>query len=134
LAVLESRGGKLLGDREAEGPLSQDLDTEEEEQEEGEGVEEQWVEAEEPPRRRRSIQEGLSLPVPVCYPRNGQREEPAERSKAEFSSSPSHRDSMESWGSPSLLSPKDTPSPPSPSGFLRNVKKRESKGKGKEVK
>ena len=59
-------------------------------------------------------------------------------SKAELSSSPvSHRDSMESGGSPSLSPPKDTPSPQSPhspSGFLRNVKKRESKGKGKEPK
>ncbi|KAG7282245.1 hypothetical protein CRUP_038413, partial [Coryphaenoides rupestris] len=178
LTVLESRGGKPPGDREAEGPLSQDLagesglysqgtatssqsvdsleeadwsvdmvpeterlDTsahraQEQEEEEGEGVDEQRVEAEEEeaPRRRRSIQESLSLPVPVCYPGNGQREEPAERSKAELSSSPSHRDSMESGGSPSLSSPKDTPSPHSPSGFLRNVKKRESKGKGKEVK
>ncbi|KAK0141674.1 Neurabin-1 [Merluccius polli] len=109
------------------------LDTEEEEEE---GEEEQLEE--EPPRRRRSIQESLSLPVPVCYPGNGQREEPVDSSKAELSSSPvSHRDSMESGGSPSLSPPKDTPSPQSPhspSGFLRNVKKRESKGKGKEPK
>ncbi|XP_054471987.1 neurabin-1 isoform X2 [Anoplopoma fimbria] len=93
------------------------------------------------PRRRRSIQESLFLPVPVCYPGNGQKEDPGEtkdgsRSKAELSSSPSlspsQGDSIESSGSPPLSSPKDTLSPHSPSGFLRNVKKRESKGKSKE--
>ncbi|KAM4609005.1 uncharacterized protein ppp1r9ala isoform 2-T4 [Polymixia lowei] len=94
-------------------------------------------------RRRRSIQESLSLPVPVCYPGNGQRDDPAEtrdgsRSKAELSSSPSlspsQRDSIESGESPSLSPPKEASSPQSPSGFLRSVKKRESKGKGKELK
>lgn len=41
---------------------------------------------------------------------------------------------MESGDSGSLSPPKDTAaSPSSPSGFLRNVKKRESKGKGKEA-
>lgn len=97
----------------------------------------------ETPRRRRSIQESLSLPVPVCYPGNGQKDDTGEiregcRSKAELSSSPSLSpslgDSIESSGSPSLSSPKDTSSPHSPSGFMRNVKKRESKGKGKELK
>lgn len=97
----------------------------------------------ETPRRRRSIQESLSLPVPVCYPGNGQKDDPGAmrdgcRGKAELSSSPSLSpslgESIESSGSPSLSSPKDSSSPHSPSGFMRNVKKRESKGKGKELK
>ncbi|XP_068560625.1 neurabin-2 isoform X3 [Cebidichthys violaceus] len=100
-------------------------------------------EEQESPRRRRSIQESLSLPVPVCYPGNGQKDDPGEtrdgsKSKAELSSSPSlspsQGDSMESSGSPSLSTPKGTLSPHSPSGFMRNVKKRESKGKSKELK
>ncbi|XP_041662944.1 neurabin-1 isoform X2 [Cheilinus undulatus] len=100
-------------------------------------------EEQESPRRRRSIQEALSLPVPVCYPGNGQKDDPGEtrdvsKSKTELSSSPSlsHSlgDSVESSGSPSLSPPKDTSSPHSPSQFMRNVKKRESKGKGKELK
>uniref|UniRef100_A0A8C4ITQ9 Protein phosphatase 1 regulatory subunit 9A-like A n=1 Tax=Dicentrarchus labrax TaxID=13489 RepID=A0A8C4ITQ9_DICLA len=60
------------------------------------------------------------------------------RSKAELSSSPSLSpslgDSVESSGSPSLSPPKETLSPHSPSGFMRSAKKRESKGKGKELK
>ncbi|XP_041700263.1 neurabin-1 isoform X1 [Coregonus clupeaformis] len=102
-------------------------------------------EEEDSTRRKRCIQESLSLPVPMCYPRTGQRDDTPEagersRSKVKLSSSPSlppsQRDSVESGGSPSLSPPKDTslPSPHSPSGFLRNVKKRESKGKGKELK
>ena len=96
-------------------------------------------EEQESPRRRRSIQESLSLPVPVCYPGNGQKDTLGEaRSKMELCSSqslsPSQGDSVESGGSPSLSSPKDTSSSHSPSGFMRNVKKRESKGKGKELK
>uniref|UniRef100_A0A8C3ATF0 Neurabin-1 n=1 Tax=Cyclopterus lumpus TaxID=8103 RepID=A0A8C3ATF0_CYCLU len=92
----------------------------------------------ESPRRRRSIQESLSLPVPVCYPGNGQKDDPGEtrdgsRSMAALSSSPSFSpsqgDSIESSGSLSLSSPKETLSPHSPSGLMRNVKKRESKGK-----
>uniref|UniRef100_A0A8C7R1Q7 Neurabin-1 n=1 Tax=Oncorhynchus mykiss TaxID=8022 RepID=A0A8C7R1Q7_ONCMY len=73
------------------------------------------LEEEDSASRKRCIQESLSLPGPICCPRN---------------------DSVESGGSPSLSPPKDTssPSPHSPSGFLRNVKKRESKGKGKELK
>ncbi|XP_064832091.1 neurabin-1-like isoform X3 [Oncorhynchus masou masou] len=96
-------------------------------------------------RRRRSFQESLSLPVPICYPGNGQKDEIPEagerlRSKLELSSSsslpPSQRNSAESGSSPSLSPPKDTAllSPHSPSGLLRNVKKRESRGKGKELK
>ncbi|KAM9484519.1 neurabin-1 isoform 6-T6 [Salvelinus alpinus] len=106
---------------------------------EGEDAEEDYA------RRRRSIQESLSLPVPICYPGNGQKDEITEagersRSKLELSSSsslpPSQRNSAESGSSPSLSPPKDTSSlsPHSPSGLLRNVKKRESKGKGKELK
>lgn len=111
----------------------------ENEEEEEEDAEEDSV------SRRRCIQESLSLPGPICYPRNAQRDNTPEaaersRSKLKLSSSPSlppsQRDSVESGGSPSLSSSKDTslPSPHSPSGFLRNVKKRESKGKGKELK
>ncbi|XP_018584548.1 neurabin-1-like isoform X2 [Scleropages formosus] len=96
------------------------------------------------PRRRRSIQESLSLPVPILCPGNGQKDGTPETvkrssSKAELSRPPSpqaeaphQRASAES--SPGLSPPKDTSSPHSPSGFLRNVKKRESKGKGKETK
>eukprot|EP00063_Salmo_salar_P053917 XP_014028752.1 PREDICTED: neurabin-1-like isoform X3 [Salmo salar] len=113
--------------------------SQENEEEEEEDAEEDSV------SRRRCIQESLSLPGPICYPRNAQRDNTPEaaersRSKLKLSSSPSlppsQRDSVESGGSPSLSSSKDTslPSPHSPSGFLRNVKKRESKGKGKELK
>ncbi|XP_040004274.1 neurabin-1 isoform X2 [Xiphias gladius] len=105
--------------------------------------EEDEQEEQESSRRRRSIQESLSLPVPVCYPGNGQKDTRGEardgsKSKVEHSSSPSlspsQGDSVESSGSPPLSPPKDTSSPHSPSGFMRNVKKRESKGKGKELK
>nr|XP_029478899.1 neurabin-1-like isoform X2 [Oncorhynchus nerka] len=110
-----------------------------ENKEEEEDAEEDYV------RRRRSIQESLSLPVPICYPGNGQKDEIHEagerpRSKLELSSSsslpPSQRNSAESGSSPSLSPPKDTAllSPHSPSGLQRNVKKRESRGKGKELK
>ncbi|KAG7504004.1 neurabin-1-like isoform X1 [Solea senegalensis] len=106
--------------------------------------EEDEQEEREPPRRRRSsIQESLSLPVTVCYHGNEQRDKPSEArdgsgSKVELYSSPSlspsQGDSIESSGSPSMSPPKDASSPHSPSGFMRNVKKRESKGKGKETK
>nr|XP_046259334.1 neurabin-1 isoform X2 [Scatophagus argus] len=104
---------------------------------------EEEEEQESPRRRRSSIQESLSLPVPVCYPGNGPKDDQGEtrdgpKNKAEISSSPSLSpslgDSVESGGSPSLSSPKDAMSPHSPSGLMRNVKKRESKGKGKEHK
>ena len=97
--------------------------------------------AQESPRRRRPIQGSLSRPVPTCYHGNGPREEPPgaeerSRSRAELSGSPSlppsQRHSGGSGGtSPSLSPPTDASSPQS--GFLRNVKKRESKGKGKEL-
>ncbi|KAL3969972.1 chromobox protein 5 [Sarotherodon galilaeus] len=97
----------------------------------------------ESPCRRRSIQESLSLPVPVFYPGNGQKDDPGEtkdgsRSKGEHSNSPSlspsQGESVESIGSPSLSPPKRSSSPQSPSGITRNAKKRESKGKIKESK
>ncbi|XP_017279960.1 neurabin-1 isoform X2 [Kryptolebias marmoratus] len=106
---------------------------------EAEGDDEQ--EEQESIRRRRSIQESLALPVPVCYPANGQKEDPGEsrdasRSKAELSSSPSlspsQGESIESCGSPPLSPPIHSSSPQSPSGFMRNIKK-ESKTKGKEL-
>ncbi|XP_072541944.1 uncharacterized protein ppp1r9ala isoform X2 [Salminus brasiliensis] len=91
-----------------------------------------------PPRRRRSIQECLSLPVSVSYPANGQKEEPStartvgcSKSIVELSTIPSsHRASADSTESPTISPLKDS----SPSGFLRNVKKRESKGKSKDIK
>ncbi|XP_063069475.1 neurabin-1 isoform X2 [Engraulis encrasicolus] len=101
-----------------------------------------------PRLRRRSIQESLSLPVPLGGQAgsNGRKEElsPGGEASGESpslsGSSPSspaqadQRASMESGDSGSLSPPKDTAaSPSSPSGFLRNVKKRESKGKGKEA-
>uniref|UniRef100_A0AAQ4RXY2 Neurabin-1 n=1 Tax=Gasterosteus aculeatus aculeatus TaxID=481459 RepID=A0AAQ4RXY2_GASAC len=97
----------------------------------------------ESPQRRSSIQESLCLPVPVCYPGNGQKEDAGETrdgsgSKSELSSiqslSPSQGDGIESSGSVSLSSPKDTSSPHSPSGLMHNFKKTESKGKSKELK
>ncbi|XP_078030629.1 uncharacterized protein ppp1r9ala isoform X2 [Epinephelus lanceolatus] len=105
--------------------------------------EEEDQEEQESPRRRRSIQESLALPVPVCYPGNAQKDDSGEakdgsRSKVELSSSPSlspsQGDSIESSGSPSLSPPKDASSPHSPSGLMRNVKKREPKVKSKELK
>ncbi|XP_029967339.1 neurabin-1 isoform X2 [Salarias fasciatus] len=103
--------------------------------------EEDEQEEQESPRRRRSMQESLSLPVSISTPQSAQKD-PSEtrdssRSKVELSSSPSlspsQGGSVES-GSPPLSPPKHSSSPQSPSGFMRNVKKRESKGKGKEHK
>ncbi|KAM4558311.1 neurabin-1 isoform 1-T1 [Odontesthes bonariensis] len=105
--------------------------------------EEDEQEEQESDKRRMSIQESMSLPVTACYSGNGQKDDPGEdrdasRSNAELSSSPSlspsQGDSVESTSSPSLSSPKHSSSPHSPSSFMRNVKKRESKGKGKELK
>ncbi|XP_064183265.1 neurabin-1 isoform X1 [Anguilla rostrata] len=92
----------------------------------------------EPPVRRRSIQESLALPVPIMGPGvecNSEGPETAGRQakgRPEVLASPSLLAGSSS--SPALSPPKDAPSPHSPSGFLRNVKKRESKGKGKEAK
>ncbi|KAG9329837.1 hypothetical protein JZ751_028946, partial [Albula glossodonta] len=87
-------------------------------------------------RRRRSIQESLSLLVPMAGPKVQQEAESPEMGGAEAPATPSLlvEGGVESSASPSLSPPKDTPSPHSPSGFLRNVKKRESKGKGKDAK
>ncbi|KAL4656647.1 neurabin-1-like isoform X2 [Arapaima gigas] len=91
-------------------------------------------------QRRRSFEESLSLPVPILCPVNAQKGM-VERSssKVELSSPPSSPAEMpyqkaSAESSPALSPPKDTSSPQSPTGFLRNVKKRESKGKGKETK
>ncbi|XP_061698196.1 neurabin-1 isoform X4 [Syngnathoides biaculeatus] len=104
--------------------------------------EEDDPEDQEPPKRS-SIQESLSLPVPVCYPMNEQKDDPAEmkddlKSKPELSNSPSlspsQGDSIESSGSVSLSPPNDTTIAASPSGFMPNVKKRDSKLKEKTLK
>uniref|UniRef100_A0A8C2KNH9 Protein phosphatase 1 regulatory subunit 9A-like A n=1 Tax=Cyprinus carpio TaxID=7962 RepID=A0A8C2KNH9_CYPCA len=84
--------------------------------------ESQSVSPESPPPHRRSFQESLSLPVAISSPANHSKDEGSVTS----SSQSVQRDPQD----PALSSPKDS----SPSGFLRNVKKRESKGKGKEVK
>uniref|UniRef100_A0A671Q3M5 Neurabin-1 n=1 Tax=Sinocyclocheilus anshuiensis TaxID=1608454 RepID=A0A671Q3M5_9TELE len=84
--------------------------------------ESQSVSPESPPPRRRSIQESLSLPVVTSSSAN----HPKDEGSVTSSSQSVQRDPQD----PALSSPKDS----SPSSFLRNVKKRESKGKGKEVK
>ncbi|XP_066497441.1 neurabin-1 isoform X2 [Hoplias malabaricus] len=91
-----------------------------------------------PVPHRRSVHDSLSLPVSMSHPANGQREELSKAQPmvspkiiADLSGSPSpHRASADSTESPTLSPPKDS----SPSGFLRNVKKRESKGKSKDIK
>ncbi|XP_065149299.1 neurabin-1 isoform X2 [Paramisgurnus dabryanus] len=77
-----------------------------------------------PPARRRSFQESLFLPVTLSSSANSPKEDVV--SSVASSSQSVQKDSQ----SPALSSPKDS----SPSSFLRNVKKRESKGKGKEIK
>ncbi|KAM9710734.1 neurabin-1 isoform 2-T2 [Menidia menidia] len=105
--------------------------------------EEDEQEEQEPDKRRKSMQESMSLPVTACYPGNEQKDDPARNrgassSKTELSSSPSlspsQGDSVESSSSPPLSPQQHSSSPHSPSSFMRNVKKRESKGKGKELK
>nr|XP_061799362.1 neurabin-1-like [Nerophis lumbriciformis] len=101
-----------------------------------EETEEEDEQEDQEPLRRSSIQESLSLPVPVCYPVNEQKDDPDElMSKAELSNSPplslSQGGSLESSGSPSLSPLNDASIPVSPSGFMRSVKKRESKVKEK---
>uniref|UniRef100_A0A1A8F6W1 Neurabin-1 n=1 Tax=Nothobranchius korthausae TaxID=1143690 RepID=A0A1A8F6W1_9TELE len=100
-------------------------------------------EQQESTRKRRSIQESLALPIPVCYPGNEQTDDPLEsrdasKTKSELSSSPSlspsQGDSAESYGSSHFSPPKHSSSPQSPSGFMHNVKKKEPKAKGKELK
>lgn len=100
-------------------------DTEDEEEEE---------QQRESPGRRSSIQESLALPVISCCPGDAAGEaEDAFKASSSPSLSPSVADSVESGGS-LLSSPKEASSAHSPTGFTRSVKKRESKGKGKEAK
>ncbi|KAI5107198.1 neurabin-1 isoform X3, partial [Silurus meridionalis] len=88
-----------------------------------------------PPHRRRSLQDSLSLPVPISQSANGQKVElstarPVGTSKSTTELFVPQSPPGTSTESPSISPIKDS----SPSGFLRNVKKRESKGKSKEVK
>ncbi|XP_037096276.1 neurabin-1 isoform X3 [Syngnathus acus] len=95
------------------------------------------------PQRRSSFQESLSLPVPVFYPENEQKDDAAETkeelaSKTELSKSPSlspsQGGSIESGGGQSLLALNDSSIIASPSGLTHNVKKKESKVKEKVLK
>ncbi|KAJ8255404.1 hypothetical protein GJAV_G00204510 [Gymnothorax javanicus] len=94
----------------------------------------------EPQRKRRSIQESLALPLLMTASgaeQNGESSDTASlgaKDRLGIMTSPSPQAGSSTSTSPALSVPKDTPSPHSPSGFLRNVKKRESKGKSKEVK
>ncbi|XP_053483005.1 neurabin-1 [Ictalurus furcatus] len=88
-----------------------------------------------PPHRRRSLQDSLSLLVPISQPANGQKEEhgiarPVGTSRSTTELSVPQSSSGTSTESPSISPTKDSSS----ASFLRNVKKRESKGKGKEFK
>lgn len=99
--------------------------------------EDDWEEQE--PARRSSIQESLSLPVPVFYPENDEtKEEPkamAELSNSpSLSLSPSQGGSIESSGGLSLSPQNDITASVTPSGSMQNVKKRESKVKEKVLK
>ncbi|KAA0716098.1 Neurabin-1 Neurabin-I [Triplophysa tibetana] len=82
------------------------------------------VSAETPPSRRRSFQESLSLPVAISSPVSPSKD------SVVSSVASSSQSLLKDAQSPALSTPKDS----SPSSFLRNVKKRESKGKGKELK
>ncbi|KAM9803432.1 neurabin-1 isoform 4-T5 [Syngnathus typhle] len=95
------------------------------------------------PQRRSSFQESLSLPVPVFYPENEQKDHAAETKeepagKTELSKSPSlspsQGGSIESGGGQSLLALNDSSIVASPSGLTHNVKKKESKVKEKVLK
>ncbi|KAJ8403331.1 hypothetical protein AAFF_G00351030 [Aldrovandia affinis] len=97
------------------------------------------MEDQESPLMKRPVTESLSVPVPVPYPSSTPTTETPHAvgsgtSRAELSSTPSlmvqvthKRDSTGS--SPSLSPLTDTSSPHSPTGFLHNVTKRETKGK-----
>ncbi|KAI1899532.1 hypothetical protein AGOR_G00062760 [Albula goreensis] len=101
--------------------------------------EEDETEEQESPQTKRSIKEVLSLPVPVPYLASPQTSQTVhsvgnKKSEIELSSAPPpsmqathNRDSAGS--SPSLSPFTDTPSPHSPSGLLRSIKKSESKAK-----
>ncbi|KAK1166137.1 neurabin-1 isoform X1 [Acipenser oxyrinchus oxyrinchus] len=93
----------------------------------------------------KAIQETLSLSLTRSY--SGDRQKTGKPEVAENTqsrpepswtappqASPLHRTNNEDSVSPSQSTSKETSSPNSPTGFLRNVKKRESKGKGKEAK
>ncbi|KAK1165671.1 neurabin-1-like [Acipenser oxyrinchus oxyrinchus] len=93
----------------------------------------------------KAIQETLSLSLARSYSGDRQKTEQPEdadntQSRPEPSwtappqASPLHRTNNEDSVSSSQSPSKETSSPSSPTGFLRNVKKRESKGKGKEAK
>ncbi|XP_033900590.3 neurabin-1 isoform X1 [Acipenser ruthenus] len=93
----------------------------------------------------KAIQETLSLSLTRSYSGDRQKTEKPEvaentPSRPEPSctvpprASPLHRTNNEDSVSPGQSTSKETSSPNSPTGFLRNVKKRESKGKGKEAK
>lgn len=88
------------------------------------------------PVRRRSIKEGLFLPLPITQHTNGQMDDASTGHMSGSSqnimdlSPASHGTSADSEESPSLSPTKDS----SQAGFLRNVKKRESKGKAKDLK
>ncbi|KAK7939573.1 hypothetical protein WMY93_002899 [Mugilogobius chulae] len=82
-------------------------------------VEDGDEEEQESPRRKTSWQESLSLPVPVCYT-NTQREDPDRTKDQAEMSRRQHRELWEPLTSQRHFS-----------GFMRNAKKRESKGKTK---
>ncbi|XP_056611522.1 neurabin-1 isoform X2 [Triplophysa dalaica] len=82
------------------------------------------VSAETPPSRRRSFRESLTLAVAISSPVSPSTE------SVTSSVANSSQSLLKDAQSPALSTSKDS----SPSSFLRNVKKRESKGKGKELK
>ncbi|TRY90452.1 hypothetical protein DNTS_011813 [Danionella cerebrum] len=92
------------------------------------GEESESQSPESPALRRRSFQESLSLPFAISSPINPSRSE-----TSDMSGSQSGKGDPQG---PSLSSQKDSSSSAkdsSPSSIRRNVKKRESKGKGKEA-
>ncbi|KAM9486042.1 neurabin-1 isoform 2-T2 [Clarias gariepinus] len=86
------------------------------------------------PHRRRSLQDSLSLPVSISSSAKGQTEEPGHAPLLGTSRSTTELSAPLSSPGTSTECSSIFPSTSSPTGFLRNVKKRESKGKGKEVK
>ncbi|KAK6485071.1 neurabin-1-like [Huso huso] len=93
----------------------------------------------------KAIQETLSLSLTRSYSGDRQKTEKPEdadntqsRPEPRWTAPPQasllHRTNNEDSVSSSQSPSKETSSPNSPTGFLRNVKKRESKGKGKEAK
>ncbi|XP_041117781.1 neurabin-1 isoform X2 [Polyodon spathula] len=93
----------------------------------------------------KAIEETLTLSLTRSYSGDRQKTEKPEVAEntpsrpepscaAPPQASPLHRTNNEDSVSSSQSTSKETSSPNSPTGFLRNVKKRESKGKGKEAK